>query len=69
MKRMNKTKVTTEPDKKLTVDIVGLQALTGLGRASATKIGQDAKAVIYVGRRRLFFVPKVAAYLEGLTQS
>lgn len=55
-------------DDKLTVTILGLQELTGLGRSSAEKIAREAKAEIRVGRRHLYNVEKVKNYLYSISE-
>lgn len=64
---MRKTK-NLECENKLTVDINGLQALLSLGRASADEIGRNAGAVIRIGRRKLYNVEKVKAYLNTISK-
>lgn len=61
---MFKTSV-TESDNKITVDIVGLQNMLSVGKGTADKIGQDAGAIIRMGRRKLYNVSKVQAYLDN----
>lgn len=55
-------------DQKITVDIIGLMAMLSCGRATAIQIGHDAGAVLKVGRRTLYHVPKVEQYMENLTK-
>ncbi len=61
-------RTTYESENQITTDIVGLMKATGLGRANATKVATEAKAKIKVGRRSLYYLPKVTAYLESLTE-
>lgn len=56
-----------ETDNKLTVDINGLQAMLSLGRNTAATIGEEAGAVIRIGRRKLYSVKKIEAYMSQLT--
>ena len=60
---MNKTNV-SEVENKMAVGIDQLQTMLGVGRNTADKIGKDAGAVIHIGRRKLFNVNKVQAYLD-----
>lgn len=60
---MRKTK-DFDCDNKIAVDINGLQAMLSLGRGTANEIGEKAGAVIRVGRRKLYNVDKVKAYLN-----
>lgn len=64
---MQVTKKTGDPKNKLTVDIAELQELCGCGRKTAYDIGIQADAVIRIGRRVLFSVPKIEKYLESIT--
>ena len=66
---MYKTTDTEGTERKLTVDIVGLQKLLSTGRATAQKIGDDAGASLKVGRRKLYNVAKIEKYLDTLTES
>lgn len=58
-----------ETDRKITVDIGTLQAMLCVGRSTATQIGNDAGAVLHVGRRTLYNVAKIEKYLETLTEA
>ena len=64
---MNKT-TDHSTDQRLTVNITDLMKILGLGRASAAQIGQEAGAVLHVGRRCLYYLPKIQSYMERLTQ-
>lgn len=61
---MRKTNV-IESDNKITVDINGLQAMLSVGRNTANEIGEKAGAVIRIGRRKLYNVNKVQAYIDS----
>lgn len=61
---MYKTNRVKSDSNSIAVDINGLQELLGVGRNTADKIGKDAGAVIHIGRRKLFNVSKVQAYLD-----
>ena len=63
---MKKTK-NIECDNKIAVDINGLQAMLSVGRSTADQIGENAAAVIRVGRRKLYNVSKVQSYMNSLT--
>lgn len=43
-----------------------LQQHIGMGRSSAAKVAQDAKAVIKYGRRVVYDLSKIDAYMESL---
>lgn len=64
---MRKTQV-FETKEKIAVDIVALQAMLSVGRKSAAEIGENAGAVIRVGRRKLYNVEKVKRYMDSLTE-
>lgn len=55
-----------ETDQKITVDIATLQQMLCVGRTTAEQIGRNAEAVCYVGRRKLYFIPKITAFMETL---
>lgn len=61
---MNKTNKIKADSNSMAVDINGLKELLGVGKYTANKIGKDAGAVFYVGRRKLFILSKVQAYLD-----
>lgn len=50
----------------LAVSITDLAGSCGCGKATARKIGEAAGAKITIGRRVLYSVPKVQAYLEKM---
>lgn len=64
---MNKTKE-RRAENPLAVDIEGLAALLSCGQATARKIGEQAKARIWIGRRVLYSVEKVREYLDNLSE-
>ena len=51
----------------IAVNMDQLQAMLGVGRNTADKIGKDAGAVLHVGRRKLFNVGKVQRYLDRIS--
>lgn len=63
---MHKTNV-IESDKKITVDINGLQAMLSVGKNTAADIGEKAGAVVRIGRRKLYNVELVENYMRGIT--
>ena len=52
--------------KKLTVDVNELAQMCSVGIATARKIGEDAGAVIHLGRRIVYSVKKVEDFLEAM---
>lgn len=63
---MHKTNI-IESDKKITVDINGLQAMLSVGKNTAADIGEKAGAVVRIGRRKLYNVELVENYMRGIT--
>ena len=63
---MNKTRKKEDfaTDSSLLIDTASLQIMLGCGRESAVKIGIDAEARLKVGRRVLWNVEKIKAYIE-----
>lgn len=64
---MHKTNV-IDCDNKMAVDINGLQAMLSVGRNTADEVGVKAGAVIRLGKRKLYNVKKIEAYLDNLTE-
>ena len=64
---MNKT-TESKIDMPITVGINELAAMLDCGHATARKIGEQANAKIVIGRRVLYSVDKVKAYIDNLTQ-
>ncbi len=56
-----------EPETRITVGINDLQIMLGVGKNTAAQIGRDAGAEIHIGRRKLYNVEKVKAYMDSLT--
>ena len=54
-------------NQRITVDLTGLQAMTGMGRSTAERIAREAKACIKVGNRKLYKVDKINSYLDSLS--
>ena len=48
----------------IAVDIKGLMGMLSCGYKSANKVGENAGAVVRVGRRKLYNVEKIKAYLD-----
>lgn len=49
-------------------DIKDIQAITSLGRSTCMKLGKDAGAVVRVGRRTLYNIEKILAYMEQIRE-
>ena len=65
---MYKTNRVKSDSNSIAVDINGLQELLGVGKCTANKIGKEAGAVFYVGKRKLFVVSKVQAFLDQVSE-
>ena len=65
---MRKTSSKNISVNSLTVDTEGLQRLINVGRKTAVDIGTAAEAKITVGRRVLWNVSKIKAYLDDLSE-
>lgn len=55
-------------DNMITVNMAQLQAMLGVGRNTADKIGKESGAVIHIGRRKLFNVSKIQKYLDNISE-
>ena len=64
---MYKRERNSEVKDVISTDIIGLQAITGLGRNTAARIGEEAGATIRIGRRKLYNIDKVKQYLNSKT--
>lgn len=64
---MNKTFNRNDPD-VIAVDIEKLSAILSCGCATARKIGEQAEARIFIGRRVLYLVNKVQKYLDSIAE-
>lgn len=64
---MNK-RLNIETPNKIAVDITALQAMLSVGKNTADEIGEKAGAVIRIGRRKLYNIKRIEAYLESLTE-
>lgn len=54
-----------ETTNKGAIDITELMEYLSVGRQSADKVGKEAGAIIRIGRRKLFNVKKIQAYLDS----
>lgn len=52
---------------KYAIGIDALAEMIGVGRNSAAEIGEKANAIIRIGRRKLYNVARVQAYIDGIT--
>lgn len=64
---MNKTFNRNDPN-VIAVDIEKLSAILSCGCATARKIGEQAEARIFIGRRVLYSVNKVQKYLDSIAE-
>lgn len=64
---MNKTFNRNDPD-VIAVDIEKLSAILSCGCATARKIGEQAEARIFIGRRVLYSVNKIQKYLDSIAE-
>lgn len=64
---MNKTINRTDPN-VIAVDIEKLSAILSCGQATARKIGEQAGARIFIGRRILYSVDKIQKYLDVIAE-
>jgi len=62
---MRKTKERNS-ETKIAVDLELLAAMLSCGESTARQIGADAQARIYIGRRVLYSVSKVSAYIDAI---
>lgn len=56
-----------EVDNKISVDINELQGMLSVGRNTALKIGEEAQAVIRIGKRKLYNVERIKEYMQEKT--
>ncbi len=64
---MNKTTNKLTPN-VITVDIDKRSYMLSCGHATARKIGEQAEARIYIGRRVLYSVNKIQRYLDSIAE-
>ena len=63
---MNKMQNSDIPiDKKMCVASQELQEILGCGRWTAEKIGRESKSVVKVGKRKLYNLKKISAYIDA----
>ena len=55
-----------EPETRISVGINDLQIMLGVGKNTAAQIGKAAGAELHIGRRKLYNVEKVKAYIDSL---
>ena len=55
--------------KKSAIDINEVMERYSVGKNTADQIGKDAGAVFYIGRRKLFNVKKLDAYIDKLSET
>lgn len=65
---MNKTRKRMNETAPVMLEINGLCDALSLGRRSAEKIGEDAKAVVRVGRRKLYNFQKIQKYVDAISE-
>ena len=53
---------------KVAVGVNELMELLSVGKNSAGKIGEEAGAVIRVGRRKLYNVKRIQEYMDSITE-
>lgn len=56
------------PTDKYAIDVLGVMEMFSIGKNNADQIGKDAGAVFYIGRRKLFNVKKLQAYIDKLCE-
>lgn len=67
---MRKTAASISKDsvQPIAVDIVTLQKMLDCGRVSAVATATAAGAVISIGRRKLYNVAKIRAYIDSVSE-
>jgi len=65
---MRATKKDSNLKERVLVNLKELQALCGCGRCCAEEIAEKAEASVRIGRRHLFNVNKIQAYLDSIAQ-
>ena len=63
---MNALKIESTGINPLTITIEQAKERYNLGTSTINKIAADANAIIYIGRRKVFLVPKLDRYMEEL---
>ena len=65
-KQKMKKRIERENAYKLYVDINELMAILSVGKNTALKIGENAKASVKFGKRHLYSIEKIKAYMSSL---
>lgn len=60
---MRKRATATTPE-RLAVDLTEAAALLSVGKATANRIGRESGAVFFIGRRKLFHVGRLQAFVD-----
>ena len=63
---MRKSKVKNNPIDSITTNLEGVMLLLGVGRDKARKIGVESGALIKIGKRSLYKVDVIRAYINSL---
>lgn len=56
-----------DTERKIAVSLPELATMLGCGRYTASKIGEDAHARIYIGKRVLYSVEKIEEYCRKIS--
>lgn len=46
------------------IDLKGLMKILSCGRVAAERVGKDSAAIVRVGRRKLYNMEKIRAYID-----
>lgn len=46
------------------IDLKGLMKMLSCGRVAAERVGKDSAAIVRVGRRKLYNIEKIRAYIN-----
>ncbi len=63
---MKALKVQNSGMEQFTITIGQAKERYNLGTSTINKIAADANAIVYIGRRKVFLVPKLDRYIEEL---
>lgn len=66
---MRKLKITSTDIPPMTLTTEQAKARYNIGTNTLNKVAEDAGAVIYIGRRKIFFVEKMDEYMRQLAES
>lgn len=64
--RKTKNEFYINPGDKILVNTRELANLLSLGEGNAMKLGENANAVVRLGKRKLYNVKKIQAYVDGI---